>query len=148
MSGTQIGNKETWSAVLGTCRSSEMDSEEPGVKSNSSTVSHDSVIRQHFRSTLPYWEQIYADGTTYSRIYQERARRAIAYLDDVNLSSGAPVLEVGCGPGVMTTAMAQKGVTVSAIDNVPEMIERTTAKARQCGLESRVFARVGNVESL
>ena len=40
--------------------------------------SYDALVQQHFRSTLPYWEQIYADGTVYGRIYQERARRALA----------------------------------------------------------------------
>jgi len=109
---------------------------------------HDTLVQQHFRSTLPYWEQIYADRTVYGRIYQERARRAIAYLDRVGLSSRPAVLEVGCGPGVITTAMAQKGFCVSAIDCVPEMVDRTRAKARQAGLESRVFARVGNIDSL
>src|SRR5436309_14595633 len=109
---------------------------------------HDTLVQQHFRSTLPYWEQIYADRTVYGRIYQERARRAIAYLDRVGLSSRPAVLEVGCGPGVSPTAMAQKGFCGSAIDCVPEMVDRTRAKARQAGLESRVFARVGNIDSL
>jgi ubiquinone/menaquinone biosynthesis C-methylase UbiE len=109
---------------------------------------YDSLIQQHFRSTLPYWEQIYEDRTVSSRIYQERARRAIAYLDCIDLSRCNPVLEVGCGPGVITTAMARKGFRVSAIDSVPEMVERTRAKARQAGVDSQVFARVGNIESL
>jgi len=109
---------------------------------------YDTLVRQHFRSTLPYWEQIYDDRTVYSRTYQERARRAIDYLKLTELPSQTPVLEVGCGPGVITTAMAQKGFLVSAIDVVPEMVERTLAKARQAGLDSLVSARVGNIGSL
>jgi ubiquinone/menaquinone biosynthesis C-methylase UbiE len=109
---------------------------------------YDTLVHQHFRSTLPYWEQIYAGRSVYDRIYQERARRAIAYLDCINLSRDIPVLEVGCGPGVMTAAMARKGFCVSAIDSVPEMVERTRANAQQAGLGSQVFARVGNIESL
>jgi ubiquinone/menaquinone biosynthesis C-methylase UbiE len=109
---------------------------------------YDSLVHQHFRSTLPYWEQIYAGRTVYDRIYQERARRAIAYLDCMDLSCNTPILEVGCGPGVITAAMAGKGFCVSAIDSVPEMVERTRAKAQQAGLGSQVFARVGNIDSL
>jgi len=111
-------------------------------------TNHDTLVQQYFRSTFPYWEQIYAGRSVYDRIYQERARRAIAYLDRINLSRHSPVLEVGCGPGVITAAMARKGFCVSAIDSVPEMVERTRANAQQAGLGSQVFARVGNIESL
>ena len=109
---------------------------------------YDRFVQRHFRSTLSYWEQIYADKTVYGRIYQERARRAIAYLDCVKLSSRAAVLEVGCGPGLITTAMAQKGLCVSAVDCVPEMIERTRAKVHQAGLDSHAFAQLGNINNL
>jgi SAM-dependent methyltransferase len=111
-------------------------------------MSYDALVRQHFRSTLPYWEQIYADRTVYGRIYQERARRALACVDRVGLLSGAPVLEIGCGPGVITTAMARKGATVWAIDSLPEMVERTKAMAHGAGVGSRVFAQVGHINNV
>jgi len=111
-------------------------------------LSYDALVQQHFRSTLPYWEQIYVDRTVYGRIYQERAIRTLAYLDSVGLSSGAPVLEIGCGPGVITTAMARKGVTVWAIDRLQEMVERTTAMARRVGVGSRVCARVADIDNV
>jgi ubiquinone/menaquinone biosynthesis C-methylase UbiE len=111
-------------------------------------MSVDALVRQHFRSTLPYWEQIYADTTVYGRIYQERARRALACVDRVGLPSGAAVLEIGCGPGVITTAMAQKGVTVWAIDSLEEMVERTRAMAHRAGVASRVFAQVGHINNV
>ena len=109
-------------------------------------VSYDELVQQHFRSTLPYWEQIYGDSTVYGRIYQERARRAIAYADRIDLPSDAPVLEIGCGPGVITTALARKGVTVWAIDTLEEMVERTQTVADSAGVGSRVFAQVGHVD--
>jgi len=111
-------------------------------------LSYDALVRRHFRSTLPYWEQIYADRTVYGRIYQERARRAVACIDRIALPSGASVLEIGCGPGVITTAMARKGFMVSAIDSLEEMVERTQAVARGAGVGSRVFAQVGHVNDV
>jgi ubiquinone/menaquinone biosynthesis C-methylase UbiE len=108
-------------------------------------VSYEALVQQHFRSTLPYWEQIYADRTVYGRIYQERARRALACVDGIGLCTGAPVLEIGCGPGVIATAMARKGLDVSAIDTLDEMVERTNAVARGAGFGSRVFAQVGDI---
>src|SRR6185436_15197756 len=91
--------------------------------------SYDALVQEHFRSTLPYWEQIYADRSVYGRIYQERARRALACVDRVGLPAGAPVLEIGCGPGVITTAIARKGANVWAIDSLLEMVERTHTTA-------------------
>jgi SAM-dependent methyltransferase len=111
-------------------------------------ISHDALIEQHFRSTLPYWEQIYADRSVYGRIYQERARRAIAYAAGLGLSFGTPVLEIGCGPGVITTAIARMGVTVWAIDSLQEMVEQTTAMTHRAGVGSRVFAQVGHVDDV
>jgi len=111
-------------------------------------VSHDALVRQHFRSTLPYWEQIYADRTVYGRIYQERARRALACVDSIGLCADAPVLEIGCGPGVIATAMARKDVRVWAIDSLEEMVERTKARASRAGLGSRVSAQVGHISNV
>jgi SAM-dependent methyltransferase len=111
-------------------------------------ANHDTLVQQYFRSTLPYWEQIYTDRTVYSRIYQERARQAIGYVDSLGLPLRAPVLEIGCGPGFITTTMAREGFNVCAIDSAPEMVERTRARARQAGLEPLVLARVGNIDSI
>jgi len=120
-----------------------MSGEKPAIRN------YEALVHQHFRSTFPYWEQIYSATTVYGRIYQERASRALAYIDCIEeLSSHSPVLEIGCGPGVITTAMAQKGFYVWAIDSVLEMVERTRAKARQAGLHSQVFAQVGDIDSL
>jgi ubiquinone/menaquinone biosynthesis C-methylase UbiE len=111
-------------------------------------MSYDALVRQHFRSTLPFWEEIYADTTVYSRIYQERARRAIACLDTIDLPSNAQVLEIGCGPGVITTAIACKGFKVCAIDSVQEMVERTQAMSHRAGVASRVFGQVGQIDNV
>jgi len=111
-------------------------------------MSYDALIRKHFRSTLPYWEKIYADTTVYSRIYQERARRAVACLDSIDLRSNAQVLEIGCGPGVITTEVARKGFTVCAIDSVQEMVQQTRVMAQSAGVGSLVLGQVGQIDSL
>ena len=117
-------------------------------RSHGCRISYDALVQRHFRSTLPYWEQIYADETVYGRIYQERARRALACVDDVGLSAGASVLEIGCGPGIIATAMARKSLTVSAIDTLQEMVDRTNAMAHAAGVGSRVFAQAGHISNV
>jgi ubiquinone/menaquinone biosynthesis C-methylase UbiE len=116
------------------------------VEAPSDAISHDALVERHFRSTLPYWEQIYADQSVYGRIYQERARRAIDCAGRLGVSAGTRVLEIGCGPGIITTAMARSGATVWAIDHLQEMVERTTAMAEQAGVGSRVFAQAGHID--
>jgi ubiquinone/menaquinone biosynthesis C-methylase UbiE len=117
-------------------------------ESRGDTTAHDALVRRHFRSTLPYWEQIYSDRSVYGRIYQERARRAVACLDGLALRPGTPVLEIGCGPGIITTAIAQRGANVWAIDSLHEMVEQTMTIAERAGLASRVSARVGHVDDV
>src|SRR5215471_14458327 len=114
--------------------------------SRGDVASHDALVQRHFRSTLPYWEQIYADQSVYGRIYQERARRAIDYVDFLGLAAGTPVLEIGCGPGIVTAALARRGATVWAIDSLQEMVDRTTAMTERAGVGSRVFAQVGHID--
>jgi SAM-dependent methyltransferase len=111
-------------------------------------TSHDALVQRHFRSTLPYWEQIYGDQSVYGRIYQERARRTIACLDGLALSSGTSVLEIGCGPGIITTAIARRGAHVWGIDTLHEMVERTMAMAEREGLAWRVSARLGDIDDV
>src|SRR4030095_11360065 len=68
--------------------------------------------------------------------------------DRIGLPTRASVLEIGCGPGVITTAIARKGATVWAIDSLEEMVERTQAMAHEAGVASRVFAQVGHVNDV
>src|SRR5215510_3052488 len=142
------GAAGTATSVLGwpsrcTARDVSFNGTAPDAMPSSDVIAYDASVRRHFRSTLPYWEEIYADRTVYGRIYQERARRAIACAQEVGLSFGASVLEIGCGPGVITTALAQTGAAVWAIDCLQEMVERTKAMAHRAGVGSRVFAKVG-----
>jgi len=109
---------------------------------------YDDAVRAHFESTVPYWEDIYANSTVYGRIYQERARRALSYVDCIGLPSGTVILEIGCGPGVIGAALAQRGFFVSAIDCIPQMVDRTAQRAERLGLRSQVVARVGHIQSL
>ncbi|GAB3333962.1 bifunctional 2-polyprenyl-6-hydroxyphenol methylase/3-demethylubiquinol 3-O-methyltransferase UbiG [Marilutibacter aestuarii] len=60
--------------------------------------------------------------------------------------SGAQALDVGCGGGLLSEAMAREGAGVTAIDLAPELVK----VARLHGLESgvRVDYRLQSVESL
>ena len=70
--------------------------------------------------------------------------RVYAYLDyDLSLyieqatRSGGPVLELGCGTGRVSLALADAGFDVTGVDISPRMIERAKAKAKERGLSGK-----------
>ncbi|MBB1060571.1 bifunctional 2-polyprenyl-6-hydroxyphenol methylase/3-demethylubiquinol 3-O-methyltransferase UbiG [Marilutibacter spongiae] len=70
----------------------------------------------------------------------------LAYVARRAALSGVEALDVGCGGGLLSEAMAREGAAVTAIDLAPELVK----VARLHGLESgvRVDYRLQSVESL
>ena len=70
----------------------------------------------------------------------------LGYVADRTPLRGARVLDVGCGAGLLSEAMAREGAQVTALDLAPELVK----VARLHGLESgvKVDYRLQSVESL
>lgn len=58
------------------------------------------------------------------------------------------VVDVACGTGIVTLALAEQGSQVFAIDHSPAMVARTEARLAERGLESRVRAVVADAMRL
>lgn len=58
------------------------------------------------------------------------------------------VVDVGCGPGVVSLAMAARGARVVGVDVSAAMLERLRARADAAGVASRVEGVVASGESL
>lgn len=87
---------------------------------------------------------------TASRLLLGRLFRAIAADVAAEAPAGATVLEVGCGPGHLSTRLARDhGLAVTGLDLDPAMIERARAAAGRLGAGVRApeFV-VGDVASL
>jgi ubiquinone/menaquinone biosynthesis C-methylase UbiE len=52
---------------------------------------------------------------------------------------GARVLEIGCGSGSVTMLLAERGATVTAIDQSPEMLEQAKARLGQAAVAQVVW---------
>jgi len=58
------------------------------------------------------------------------------------------VVDVACGTGIVTLALAEGGARVFATDHSPAMVARTGARVEQRGLSSRVTTGVADAMSL
>ncbi|MDX1523286.1 MAG: methyltransferase domain-containing protein [Anaerolineae bacterium] len=73
------------------------------------------------------------------------------YLRQMNLPSEASILDLGCGTGVVTRALAARegfSGSVTGIDYSPELISAAKRLAEEEGVADRVEFRVGDAQSV
>ena len=61
---------------------------------------------------------------------------------------GGPVLELGCGTGRISLAIARQGIAVTGVDISPRMIAAAQEKAAQRGLAERCVFQPGDMAAL
>jgi len=107
------------------------------------------VIDDYFRQVSSYWEDVYADAGVEGLIYQERLRRALGWITALGLPAGARALELGCGAGSMTVAMAPRlGLRVHATDTVDAMLDRARKAVIDAGQADRVTFGLADAHAL
>ncbi|MBZ5700338.1 MAG: methyltransferase domain-containing protein [Acidobacteriia bacterium] len=84
----------------------------------------------------------------WGEIHQQRLARFLAWIDKLKLPTDRQVLEVGCGAGLATVALAKRGYFVEAVDAAAPMIELARQNAAEAGVGSRVNANLGDVYHL
>ena len=111
-----------------------------------------SASQQHvtelFESTAAYWRTVYSDDRLLPTIYQDRHRTALGWVQDLDLRPNSRILEVGCGAGLLTIALARHGYSIDALDAADAMLQMTrNAAARQC-VQDRVRLHAADVHAL
>jgi len=99
---------------------------------------HQRAVDNYFKAAAKQWDKIYELDTLYARIHQERAQIVLAMAESIGLPIEATVLEVGCGAGLTTVALAGRGFTVEAVDTVRDMLLTTREHATAAAVAHRI----------
>lgn len=106
------------------------------------------TANDYFESSTEYWKSIYSSGGLLPTIYQDRHRTTFDWIQNLRLPSTARILEVGCGAGLLTAALAQRGYTVDAIDSASAMLQTAREAAVHRGVESQIRLHLADVHAL
>jgi ubiquinone/menaquinone biosynthesis C-methylase UbiE len=105
-------------------------------------------VSDYFESTAVYWQTLYSDDGLSSTIYQDRHNTALTWIRDLNLVPSARILEVGCGAGLVTSALARSGYTVDALDSTTAMLQMTGNDAARHRVQDRIRMYAADVHAL
>jgi 2-polyprenyl-3-methyl-5-hydroxy-6-metoxy-1,4-benzoquinol methylase len=102
-------------------------------------------VNAYFRAQSSYWKDIYTSSGVQAEIYRMRQAVVLAWIDDLALAPGSRVLEIGCGAGFLSVALAQRGLYVHAIDSAETMVELTRRHAAESGTSELLSVGIGDV---
>lgn len=106
------------------------------------------IVENYFESTAYYWKQLYRDPGLKQAIFSYRQWVALRWIDELRLPPGASVLDVGCGAGLGSVALAKRGYRVHALDVVKAMLELTRQCGEEAGVSELITPTLGDVHHL
>lgn len=106
------------------------------------------TVDTYFDSVAPEWKELYRDCGLKPAIFAHRQSVAMNWIAQASTIADSDVLDVGCGAGPASIALAARGARVKAIDTVPRMVNLTCQSAREAGLTESIHAALGDVHSL
>lgn len=109
---------------------------------------HQTQVNAYFHVQSSFWKDIYTQGDVYAEIHQQRFARVLNWIEELKLARETQALDIGCGAGFLTLALAERGFHVQAIDSVEAMIEQTRQHAEEAGLADHLSTGIGNITSL
>ena len=105
-------------------------------------------VNRHFTGESVYWRKIYHQRDVFAAAHQLRRSIVLDWIDTLSPPSGSRVLEIGCGAGLMTLALAKRRLAVTAMDAVPAMLHETKRLVARAGVSGRVKTALGDVHQL
>ncbi|HWC17421.1 MAG TPA: methyltransferase domain-containing protein [Terriglobales bacterium] len=106
------------------------------------------LVDAHFSVLASYWNDVYEGDSVQSIIYRERRDLVLRLVDELSPTIGSEILDIGCGAGLFSVALAKRGFRVRAIDPVEAMRIQTSVVAASQGLQDLVRVEEGNAHQL
>ncbi len=106
------------------------------------------LVRNHFDAGARLWHDIYTTRDLQSRIIQDRLRLVMECVDRLGLAAGARVLDIGCGAGLASRRLLERGFQLVAMDIAPSMIELARSNCANVAAPGQAEFRVGDAEDL
>ena len=88
------------------------------------------AVNRCVRVSSEKWRDVHRDHGVRGIIFRDCSATALAWIDELRLRRGTSILAVGCGEGLTSVALAERGLDVTAADACPDMIELTKRSAR------------------
>lgn len=97
-----------------------------------------SAVTAHFGAQSSLWETIYEARDVVAVIHQHRLALALSWTDQLNLPGETRVLELGCGAGLASVALAERGFAVRATDVAELMLDRARERIAHSDVSDRI----------
>src|SRR5438477_11698047 len=95
----------------------------------SHSAGHQTLVNTHVQSHVAQWRDVYEQAGVEGAIYRKRLEIVLRWIDELAIPTGEKILEIGCGGGRGTVALAQRGYFVQAMDSVAGMLNSTQQHA-------------------
>jgi ubiquinone/menaquinone biosynthesis C-methylase UbiE len=114
----------------------------------SGRAEHQTLVDAHFQRHATEWKDVYEQTSVEGAIYRKRLAIVLEWTDTLAMAAGEKILEIGCGSGRCTVALAQRGYLVHAVDSVEDMLNSTRQHAAEAGVSSSVSTSPGDAHAL
>jgi SAM-dependent methyltransferase len=108
----------------------------------------DNQVAAYFAANALTWHNLYKRNDLWGEIYQRRLASLLSWVDRLNLSPDTPVADIGCGAGMATVALAQRGYFVESTDVAAAMVDLARENAVAAAVQTRVSVNVGDIYHL
>lgn len=105
-------------------------------------------VDRYFDAVSRYWIDVYGSPDLEGLVYRRRMAAALTWARELGLARGARVLDVGCGAGLLTIALADLGLRVTGTDSSPEMVRTATENIAQRGAQGSIEVRQADAHGL